>query len=240
MPITLRTHARFSCAVVVAFIVLLSSGCDKNNPVSEESSYQDANLLPMSTGKLWIFTSYELDTTASQKITSTVHREVSYVAGTATVAGKPCFLMLDSIYTSSGTLAAVDSSYLAIENGDIFQWDQGHAIWLAMLKKSAGLNTEYSIAQYQEVHDGVAMSVTFKGKVTPAESVTAPIGTVQAYKVEVKVTATIAGISYDAQTLYFYLADKYGQVRMYTPVQREMGSSSKSKGEESLLVYKNF
>jgi hypothetical protein len=86
----------------------------------------------------------------------------------------------------------------------------------------------------------VPVNVTFKGIVTPPEPVAAPIGTVQAYKVEIKVTASIAGVSYDPHILHLYFADGYGPVRMYTPVQRDMGSISKSKGQESLLVYKNF
>ncbi len=235
-----HSHLRHCWMIATALLVLMVGGCDKDNPVTDDSIFQQANLVPIAAGRLWVFTAYELDTTTSQKIPSTVHREVSYVVRAATISGKSGFLMLDSIYTPAGAVASVDSSYLALENGDMFQWDQEHATWLALFKKSAGLNTEYSVAQYQEVHDGVPVNVTFKGKVYPPEAVNAPIGVIQAYKVEVKVTAVVGGTSYDAQTMYFYFADGYGPVRFYTPVQRQMGSSAKSKGEESLLVSKNF
>jgi hypothetical protein len=233
-------HPRRSCVIAFVLFVFMVSGCKNDNPVTDDSSYQQANLFPIAPGRLWVSTAYELDTATTQKILSTVHREVSYAVRAATFSGKSAFLMLDSVYTPTGAVSSVDSSYLAVENGDVFKWDQEHAMWLAMFKKSAGLNTEYTVAQYQEVHDGVTLNVTFKGKVYPPEAVTAPIAVVQAYKAEIKVTVVVGGTSYDAQIIYFYFADGYGPVRNYTPVQLQMGSSTKSRGAESLLVSKNF
>ncbi|MGD0339753.1 MAG: hypothetical protein ABSB78_13305 [Bacteroidota bacterium] len=222
-------------------IVLMSDGCKKDNPVSSENTISEENLMPLALGRLWVYTVYDLDTAAGQKIPSTVHREASYVyAASITIGGKSAFGMIDSIYTPAGTLNSIDTSYLAVENGDFLQWDQGHSIWITMFKKSAGLNVEYQAGQYQETYYGTPVDIVFKGTILPKETVSAPIGTVQAYKVQVKVTAVVGGVSYDAQLVYLYFADGYGPVRIFSPPQYEAESDVKIKGQEQLLVSKNF
>ena len=110
-----------------------------------------------------------------------------------------------------------------------------------MYKKSAGLNTEYEIGQFQQTQEGVGtIDIRLTGTVFPKESVTAPIGTVQAYKLEIKITISFGTTSYPPQLQYFYFAEGYGPVRIYTPVQNFTGSNIKSQGQESLLVSKNY
>lgn len=219
---------------------LLSLGCEKENPISDENSIPESNLVPLANGRVWVFTAYELDTTTSQKISSSVHREISYIEGSTTFNGKSAYRMLDSIYAPTGSLSHIDTSYLALENGDLLQWNGEQGTWYVLFKKSAGLNTEYLVAQFQEVHDGVPVSVTLKGKIYPKETVNAPIGTSQAYKVEMRGTATVGSVQVSVFETYFYFADGYGPVRMFTPVQTDPGSGSRLFGEESLLVSKNF
>ncbi len=231
---------RLGCFVTICVIALLFNGCQKDNPVSDESGIPESNLFPLTSGRIWVFTAYELDTTTSQKIPSSVHREASYNQGSTTFNGKSAYRMIDSIYAPTGVLAWIETSYIALENGDLIQWDDGQRMWFSIFKKSAGLNTEYVIAQFQEVRDGFPVSVTFKGKIYPKEAVNAPIGTVQAYKLEMKAVATVGGTQVSAFENYIYFADGYGPVRMYTPVQRDPGSGLKVIGEESLLVSKNF
>jgi hypothetical protein len=239
MLITHSAGRLFYSAIMVGLILLIA-GCEKDNPVSQEDTYRQANLLPVSPGRLWVYTAYSLDTTARQKIPASVHREATYAVRATTFAGKSCFLMIDSVYTSGGAVAGIDTSYLAVENGDLLQWNQDYGFWLAILKRSAGLNTQYTAGQYQGTMNGASVSVTFNGIVTPPESITAPIGTVQAYKTEITVQAALGGTPFGSQVADFYFADGYGPVRKYIPVQLEMGSSRKIQGEESLLVSKNF
>ncbi len=226
---------------ILTVIILMGNGCKKDNPVSSENTISEENLMPFGLGRIWVFTVYDLDTAAGQKIPSTVHREASYVySASITVGGKSAFGMIDSIYTPAGTLTSIDTSYLAVENGDYLQWDQGHSIWLTMFKKSAGLNVEYQAGQYQESYYGTPVDIIFKGMILPKETVSVPIGIVQAYKLQVKVTAVVGGVSYDAQLVYIYIADGYGPVRIFSPPQYEVGSNVKIKGQEQLLVSKNF
>ena len=226
--------------IAVAFTILAFAGCDKSNPVSAEDTYQQANLMPIAVGRIWVFTTYSLDTTSSQKILSSVHREASFVAQATTIAGKSCYLMLDSIYTPSNALSRVDTSYLAVENGDLLQWNRDYSQWFTLMKRSAGLNTQYSVGQYQEVQNGAPVSAVFKGIVTAPEQIAVPFGNIQAYKAEIQVSATVGGVSYGTQVADFYFSDGLGPVRTYNPVQFEMGTTRKIQGEESLLVSKNF
>ncbi len=231
---------RLGTSLVLALVALMSLGCEEENPVLDENALQESNLVPLAIGRIWVFSSYELDTTSSQKIMSSVHRESSYVEGMTTFSGKSAYRVFDSTYTPTGALDQVDTSYLALENGDLAQWDGEHEAWLYVFKKSAGLNAEYVVGEFQELHEGIPVNVTFKGMNYPKEAVSAPIGTVQAYKVKLTGTATVGGIQVNVFEQYFYFADGYGPVRMYTPVQTDPGSGSKVFGSESLLVSKNF
>ena len=79
-----------------------------------------------------------------------------------------------------------------------------------------------------------------RGTVFPKETVTAPIGALQAYKLELKIILTFGTTTYPPQRMYMYFADGYGPVRYYTPVQNILGFNIKAQGDESLLVSKNF
>lgn len=226
--------------LTVGLLFLPVGGCETTSSVISEGEIPETNLFPLATGRIWVFTAYQLDTTNSQKISSTVHREVSSVQGVTTVQGKTAFRMIDSTYTPSGTVETVDTSYLAIENGDLYQWSSDQPTWMVFFKKSEGLNKEYVAGQFQEIHDGVPVSVTFKGKIYPKESVSAPIGSFQAYKVELKVSAVAGPTSFEFVAMQLYVADGVGPVKMVNPVVRNPGSGLKEEGEESLLVSKNF
>jgi hypothetical protein len=219
----------------------LFNGCKKDNPVSGNDMPSAEDIFPVATGRGWVMTAYSLDTAYSQPISSTIHRESSYAVGTTPVGGKTAFHMIDSVYSPEGILENASDSYLAIENGDVFQWNGTIGGWIMMYKKSAGLNTEYEMGHYQQAQPGVGtIDVKLTGTVFPKESVTAPIGTLQAYKLEIKVTISVGTISYPPQLQYIYFAEGYGPVRIYTPVQNFTGSNMKSQGEEALLVSKNY
>jgi hypothetical protein len=235
-------YCRLICCVTAILVgAILFNGCKKDNPVSGDNTLSGENLFPIATGRIWVATAYSLDTANSRPISSTIHREVSFAAGTATVGGKTAFHMIDSIYTPAGILETAGDSYLAIDNGDLLQWDETHGVWYTMFKKSAGLNTQYDIGQFQEVLEGpTVVNVKLTGTIFPKESVSAPIGTLQAYKLEIKITLSVGSISYPPQLMYMFFAEGYGPVRTYTPVQNIIGTTIKSEGEESLLVSKNF
>lgn len=229
-----------SLSTLFIFVSMLSLGCETDNPVQDESSIPETNLLPIAVGRSWVFTVYDLDTTSSQKVESSVHREASYVEGVTDFNGKTAYRMVDSTYTPAGTLGRIDTSYLISENDDFARWDEEFETWIYMFKKSEGLNTDYVLSEFQKILEGVPVTITFKGTNYPKEEVTAPIGTVQAYKVKVVGTATFGGIQSGISEQYLYFAAGYGPVRMYTPVQVDFGSGVKNTGEESLLVSKNF
>ncbi len=232
---------QFVVAVATTMLLVLMIACEKENPASPEGEITETNLFPLAAGRIWVFSSYDLDTTNSQKISASVHREASYVQAAVNFGGKPAFRMIDSSYTPVGILQELDTSYIAVENGDLWMWfgDFPTPAWQIFFKRSAGINQEYSITQWQEVHDGVTVNVSFKGTIYAKEAVALQQGTIQAYKLELKVNVSVAGTSYETLQ-YMYFADGYGFVKEYVPVQKNPGTGKKEVGSESLLVSRNF
>ncbi len=219
----------------VGFLLFYSAGCaKKDNPVSVEG-ITETNLFPFAPGRIFVYTDYSLDTTNSQKIPSTVHREAFFIQGTTTLGGKSALRIIDSVYATTGVFSGIDTVYFALENDNLLLYE-GNG-WVTFFNKSAGLNTEYDAGQITENVFGVPVTVTFKATIFPKEAVTAPIGTVQAYKVQLKLSFTIGGINYNVLQ-FFYFADGFGIVKVNTPVQTFTGA--KLQGNESLLVSKNF
>lgn len=84
-----------------------------------------------------------------------------------------------------------------------------------------------------------SVNIKLQGKIYPKEGVSAPIGTLQAYKFEFTTSLTVQGLTF-TETEYLFFADGYGLVKEYTPVQREPFSGMKREGREVLLQQKNF
>ena len=235
---------RLMALVAVACAGLAPMGCDKENPVDEDESFLTTDLFPLAVGRILVFTTYDLDAQTGQKVESTVHRDVSYFQAAVTIGGRNAFRLIDSIYAPQGTIERIDTSYVAVNNGDLSLWEGGGGggenEWFDFVQRSAGLNNEYIIRQYQETEDGVTINVTIKGKFYDKESVTVPIGTVDAYKLEIKVSIQAGTFTSDWIDQYFYFAEGYGPVRMTFPSQSIPGTTEKTSGEESLLVSKNF
>ncbi|MBI3110336.1 MAG: hypothetical protein HYZ01_02080 [Ignavibacteriales bacterium] len=235
------SFTRFMMLFAIGLAGLVPMGCDKENPVDEDESFLSADLFPLAVGRILVFTTYDLDAQTGQKVESTVHRDVSYFQATVTIGGRSAFRLIDSIYTPQGTIERIDTSYIAVNNGDVSLWEGGgENEWFDFVQRSAGLNNEYIIRQYQETEDGVTLNVTIKGKFYDKESVTVPIGTVDAYKLEIKVSIQAGTFSSDWIDQYLYFAEGYGPVRMTFPSQTIPGTTEKAPGEESLLVSKNF
>lgn len=223
-------------AVTVA-LLMLGGGCGKDdNPVSSDD-IPETNLFPFAVGRLSVYSTYSLDTTANQKITSTVHREAWFVQGTASIGGKNAFRIIDSIYTPSGTLQEVDTTYLAVENNNLLIYEG--TVWVTIFDRSQGLNKEYEAGKITEETDLGPITVTLKAKILPKEAVSVPIGNLQAYKLEVKQVLVFGPINFEILQ-YIYIADSYGPIKFHTPAQKEPLSSVKGEGAESVLVSKNF
>lgn len=220
---------------------LVPMGCDKENPVDEDEDLLTADLFPLAVGRMLVYTTYELDASTGQKVGSTVHRDVTYIQATVTVGGRNAYRLIDSIYTTNGTIERIDTTYVTLDKGDLYMWEGGGENgWYPFFKRSAGLNNEYIIYQYQEVEDGITLNVTLKGKILAKESVTVPIGTVDAYKVELKVAVQAGTFTSEWVDQYIYLAEGYSVVRITFPNRIVQGSNERIQGEESLLVSKNF
>jgi hypothetical protein len=81
--------------------------------------------------------------------------------------------------------------------------------------------------------------VKVKCTIRAKETVAAPIGTVQAYKLEATMTASFGGQSFELLQ-YVWFADGYGPVKKQEPVQVDPTFGIKVKGYEALLTSKNF
>lgn len=236
-----ESFTRFLMLFAIGLAGLVPMGCDKENPVDEDDDLLTADLFPLAVGRMLVYTTYELDASTGQKVGSTVHRDVTYIQATVNVGGRNAYRLLDSIYTTHGTIERIDTTYVSLDKGDLYMWEGGGADgWYPFFKRSAGLNNEYIIYQYQETQDGTTFSVTLKGKFLPKESVTVPIGTLDAYKVELKVTVQVGSFTSEWVDQYIYLAEGYAVVRSTFPNRIDQGSNAKIQGEESLLVSKNF
>lgn len=237
----LRPFLRQLVFVALVCTALGPTGCETENPVEADEDFLRANLFPIAAGRILVFTTHELDANSGQKVDGTAHRDVTYIQAAVTYQGKSAFRLIDSVYTTQGTLERVDTYYVALQGDDLYFWEGDDVnAWYPLFKRSAGLNNEYIIQQFQEVEDGVTVNVTIKGKFSARESVTVPIGTVQAYKLEIKVAVSAGSLSSEWTDQFIYLADGYGPVRTTFPNRVLPGTTQSIPGEESLLVSKNF
>ncbi|MGH2569168.1 MAG: hypothetical protein ACRDGA_12590 [Bacteroidota bacterium] len=227
-------------SVPLLAVLLVSSsfmgGCKRgDNPLDELTAITETNLFPFAVGRLFVFTAYTLDTTG-KKIQSSTHREALYVRSAITIGGKNGFTLIDSVYFTDGTLSYVDSTYFASDDGDLLVY---YGTWVTLFKRSAGVDNEYDAGSFSETLFGVPIVLNVKCKIRPKESVTVPIGTVQAYKLEVKTSTTLGGQTYEFLQ-YAWFADGFGPVKQQEPVQVDPVFGIRLNGSESLLVSKNF
>lgn len=223
-------------ALIIFLAFAIIAGCDKkDNPA--DGGIAEANLFSLVVGHLYVYSGYELDTTTSQKIPNTVHRQVLFAQGTTTLGGKTAYRLIDSIYTPSGSLSMLDTTYVSNENGDLLVYQSG--TWQTYFKKSAGVNVEYEIGMQTEMTPLGPISIPLKGKIYPKAPITLPYGTVDAYKLEIKASVSFSGIT--AEFLqYIYFSDGIGPVQFTEAVSKDPFSGRKSKGYEEVLVSKNF
>ncbi len=226
--------------VAAALFCFLQGGCTKNeNPLDSSGETElipEKNLFPFASGRIWVFEGYSLDTLNSQKISATVHREVTSVRSTLSILGKTGYLVVDSVYTPTGGVSSVDTTYYAVDNGNLLVY---YGDWITLFKRSSGLNTEYDAGQFVAFVLGIPLTVRVKATIFPKESVVTPLGTFQAYKLAVKSLTSLGGLSVELLQ-YVYFADNYGPVKFQDPVQRDPFTGAKIGGSESLLVNKNF
>ncbi|MBI3586714.1 MAG: hypothetical protein HY088_06260 [Ignavibacteriales bacterium] len=223
-------------ALLVFILFALVAGCDKKDNLTG-AEITETNLFPPVVGHLYVYSGYDLDTTSSQKIPNTVHRQATVVQGTTTLGGKTAYRLIDSIYTPSGSLSMLDTTYVNNENGDLLVYQSG--TWQTFFKKSAGVNVEYEIGQQMEMSPIGPISVPLKGKIYPKASIALPYGTVDAYKLEIKASINFSGISFEV-VQYIYFSDGIGPVQFTNAVMKDPFSGRKSNGNEQVLVSKNF
>lgn len=223
-------------ALIVFTVFALVAGCDKKDTLTG-TEITESNFFPAVVGRLLVYSAYDLDTTTSQRIPSTVHRQAMLVQGTATIGGKNAFRLVDSIYAPTGKLNFLDTTYVVDENGDILVYEDG--TWATYFKKSAGVNTEYLIGQRTEMTPLGIISIPLKGKIYPKAPITLPYGTVNAYKLEVKASISFSGISFEV-IQYIYFAENIGPVQFTETVWKDPISGRRNPGYEQVLVSKNF
>ncbi len=223
--------------IIAIGVMILTNSC---NPTTEPaaSDITETNLFPFAQGRILVYSDYTLDTTTTQKIQSTVHRETWYVQGTTTISGKTAFRVIDSVYLPTGVFSQFDTLYFAVEGTDLSVMTHDfNNTWVKVFQSSAGTNSEYIAGQFTSLDIGGP--VTVKVTIFPKEAVTVTIGTVQAYRVQMKQTAILNGSVIERVTI-LYFADGYGLLKLNQPVQLDQISKRKEFGEEFVLVSKNF
>jgi hypothetical protein len=226
--------------VALAGLVLLA-GCSKNdNPVEAEGEISELNLFPFAPGRVLVFTAYTLDT-LGRKIESSTHREAAFFHSTVSLGGKSAYRVIDSVYAPDGRLNSADTSYIAVEQGNLLVYlgTPAAGAWVTYFKRSEGIDKEYDGGSFSQVISGIPVTVTVKCKIRPKETVTAPIGSMQAYKLEVKLMATFGGQVFESPQ-YLWFADGFGLVKQQVPVRVDPSLGIRLQGSESLLVSKNF
>jgi hypothetical protein len=234
-----RFNRRFLTAcVALTVLVSLFGGCKKNStgPENPESTLiSESNLFPFVVGRMYVYSAYTLDTTGV-KLPSSTHREATYIQGTATIGGKSSYRLIDSVYFTDGTFSYVDSSYFTVENGNLLTY-QG--AWITLFKPTAGIGAEYEGGSFTQTAFGIQVTVVVKCKISAKETVTTNVGAFQAYKLEVKTTATFTGTTYQVLQ-YVWFADGVGPIKQQEPPQVDPIAGLKATGSESLLLSKNF
>ncbi len=237
----MRMGSLLSRIAVAAGAMLLLVGCNKNdgNPTNPGNGtgtpIAETNLFPLAAGHTIVYAEYALDTTSAQRVDSTVHRHVTTVGAQVLHNGKNAFPVVDSIYTPSGGVESVETSYMAIENGDLYvEFDNA---WAVLFKRSAGVGASYFVRTYTDSSTGFKVSVDVSGLIMDKESVQTDAGAYQAYKLQLKGVVTGFGIEFP---VYFYFADGVGPIKETTPVGSNPLTGKKIPGVEMVMVSKNF
>ena len=220
--------------IVALFCVWMITGCSSDeNPVS--SGEISGNLFPLATGRIWVSSAYELDTLGN-KIELSTHREALYAHSSLTFQGRNAFLMIDSVYSTLGSLNFTDTTYMSTD-GENFYLYLGQ--WVPVFKKDEGLNKEYVAGTFTAELFGVNVDVTVRCKILPKELVSVPKGTMEAYKLEIKTVVSLVIFSFE-ETLNVWFADGIGPVKFQTPPPIDPFTGQKTNGVESVLVSTNF
>ena len=226
--------------VVIVFVGLLAfGGCKESSSTVATTSepITETNLFPLVKGRLFVYSEYSLDTSASQKIPATVHRRVTYVKDTVAFSGKNAFLLLDSIYTPAGTTASIETTYAAVENGDL--WVVFNGTWLHVFQKSSNTNIAYNAGSYTDYSQGFPISVVVEATIRSKQTVTVPAGSISAYDLELVSIINLFTPPYRIP-ISIYFADGYGIIQQTTPVLRNPITGQKEQGEEFVLVSENL
>jgi hypothetical protein len=223
----------------IMLLVFFLAGCTtSDNPVGDDGdALASADLFPFGLGRTWVFSAYELDTLNSQKVPGTEHRQVTYVQGSAVIGLKGGWRTIDSTYFTDGSLASLDTTYYALEHGNLLAFTG--TTWLTILDKSKGLDNEYEAGQFQYSVFGIPINVTVKAIIRARANMTVPFGSVRAFKLEVKYLTNFGGQVLEVLN-HFYFADGIGPVRIVEPVQFDPIAGKKVRGNEAVLVSKNF
>lgn len=226
--------SRLLPVILVAILAMASISC-KEDPVTA-TPIAESDLFPFLPGRSTSYTTFVLDTLGQQKGNS--FRSVLFVDGIQTLDGKSALRMVDSVYTDSGKVSKVDTVFFSsAQNGDLFQrnfigllpFKRVSNGWQVLFNKTAGLAGEYTII------DSAPDSAKIVGNVFPKEDVLLGTTTVQAYKLEVKVTKASGYVA----TYYLYFSSGKGIVQIKVPVQT-YGTSKKSEGYTRIWQKQNF
>ena len=225
--------SRLLPVILVATLSMASFSC-KEDPVTV-TPITESNLFPYLPGRSTTFTTTVLDTLNQQKGNS--FKSVLFVNGVLTLGGKAALQVIDSVYTDTTGVSYVDTLFFSTENGDLHQrnviglrpFKRVSTAWQVWFNKTAGLAGEYTII------DPAPDSAKITGQVFAKEDLVLGTTTVQAYRLEVKVSkATGYNATY---TLYF--SDGKGIVKIIVPVQN-YGTARKSEGYTRTWQRQNF
>lgn len=164
-----------------------------------------------------------------------------YVHAAVTIGGKNAYRLIDSVYFTDGTPSHTDTTYFVEKSGNLLTYcgTTTASTWITLFKRSEGIDKEYDGGSFTEVIFGIPVTVTVKCKIRPKETVVVPIGSVQAYKLEVKTGASFGGQMFEFLQ-YVWFADGFGPVKKQEPVQVDATLGIKLQGYEALMVSKNF
>jgi len=225
--------SRLLPVILFAISATASFSC-KEDPVTT-TPISESFLYPFLPGRLSTYTAFNLDTLGQEK--GNRFRSVLFVSGILTLDGKAALSLIDTVYTDTGSVKKIDTLFFSVEGGDLHQhgfigltpFKRASTGWKTLFRKNDGLAGEYTII------DATPDSAKITGRIFPKEDVLLGTLTVQAYKLEIRVTKA----SGYAASYYLYFSDGKGIVQIGLPVQTYIGSK-KSEGYGRIWQTQNF
>ncbi len=222
-----------------AGLLIAGIGCGDDATTDPDTARDipETDLFPFALGRKLVYNEYLLDSLTSQKVPGSDHRRTIHADAGVTRNGKNAFLLLDSIYTPDGQLAEVESTFTAVENGNLYlEFQEG---WRLAFDRSKRTNTRYAVGTLVDQSLGFVIAVPVDATIRNPESITTPAGSFQAYKLELVGRVDLGGTIVESPRHYYFAAG-VGIVRYVVPVTPDPQTGINASGTEMVLVEKNF